>query len=256
MRPIRLLVAGLLTVACASAADAATIIVDYSTLAPAGSGVDLGTNTTTLGGLTAEGFSATVNGSAGTPDHPLLSDLVSQNLYARNESPADLGLGVCSTGETCGSGSGGTGDINELSNEGLQELIRLTLPTGSSWVSLSLSSLDTNLGTEVERGWLFGGSSADPSTATPLFSFSGTGDGAASNQTFDLTAVTSTYLFLVPWDHSAGSGTNNDFLLSEVIYDNGKPIGDVPVPEPASLTLLGLGLAAGAGAMRRRIGKP
>jgi hypothetical protein len=254
MRPVRLLVAVLLTVACATAADAAPITVDYAVMTSPGSGLNLGTNTTTLGGLTAEGFSATVTGSAGTPDYPLLSTLVAQNLFVRNESPNDLGLGVCSTGETCPSGSSGNGEQNELSNEGLQELIRLTLPAGSTWVSLSLSSLDANTGGEIERGWLFGSNSQDPSTATPLFNFSGS--DSLPNQSFDISAFTYTYLFLVPWDHSAGSGTNNDFLLSEVIYDNGKPTGDVPVPEPATLTLLGLGLAASARAMRGRIGKP
>ena len=103
MRIIRLAVlAGALLVP-ASTAFASTI--DYSNLGPGNIG-----HSTTYGGVTAEAFSVTVATGGATPTFTP-GTLVSQDLFARDDSPGDLGLGVCSSGETCGTGSG-FGDAN------------------------------------------------------------------------------------------------------------------------------------------------
>jgi len=228
-----------------SKAFAATFTVDYSNATP---GVH--SSSLTVSGLTADGISVTVLSSGPIPTFTA-GTVVSQNLFVRDESPGDLGLGVCSEGASCGTGSG-DGDFNEISNQNVQELIRLTLPGATFWESLSLSSLDTNNGTGAERGQLFGGSSPDPASAVWLMNFTGTGDGALSNQgPINLLPFQYTYLFVTAWDHTGGNATNNDFLLKEVVFSDVGKGGDNPVPEPATLTLLGLGLAAGA--VRRRL---
>ena len=130
----------------ASTAFARTI--DYSNLGPGNIG-----HSTTYGGVTAEAFSVTVATGGATPTFTL-STLVSQDLFARDESPGDLGLGVCSSGEPCGTGTG-AGRLQRDHNENVQELIRLTLPPVATWVSLGLSSLDTNDGGVAERGHAF-----------------------------------------------------------------------------------------------------
>ena len=204
---------------------------------------DQGTNTLTDAGtgLVAEGFHA----DSGT------QSLVAENLFIRNEPTLDVGLGICSSGETCGSGTGG-GDFNEISNENVFEVLRLTLPSGWQWSSLGLSSLDQNGSTDPalwERGQLFYGNDANPFVSANLFqSFAGT---ANSLLTIDLSTIsTAPYLFLVARDWSGGNNTNNDYLLQEVVLQGGQ--GDVPVPEPATLTLLGLGLSAAGIRLRRR----
>src|SRR5581483_2022687 len=82
-----------------------------------------------VGGIQVDGF--TVTGTIPT----LSFTFTPAPLFGRNESD-DTGLGVCSAGESCSVPGGG--DLNELSNESKQELIRLTLPTGDSWTSVAL----------------------------------------------------------------------------------------------------------------------
>ena len=88
------------------------------------------------------------------------------NLIARNESPDDVGLGVCSPNEpgatdACNVGGTGGGDYNELSQLKNNEAILLQRPVDTIWSDLFVSSLDNNdnPGGPVEMGTLYWGSS-------------------------------------------------------------------------------------------------
>jgi PEP-CTERM motif len=199
----------------------------------------------------------------------------SSSLFRRKEAPNDVGLGVCNPDEQPCPGPPGGGDVNELDNNGHPELIRLELGSDYDWVSVSLSSLDTNDGSNiVERGILWGSNDGDPAdllSMDMLWQFEG-GTSAGENPSFDMfTDVTKSYsyLFFEPTDWAApepttlttnsftttgyhrttkksGStttttvkpNTNNDFLVHTAAVTKHQ------VPEPASLILLLAALGA------------
>jgi hypothetical protein len=179
------------------------------------------------------------------------------NLFGRNESN-DHGLGICSTGESCGTGTG-NGDYNEISNELHPETLRLTLPNGYTWGSIRISSLDTNSGTgPVEHGVLFGSSTGTPGApgaiGSQICTFAATGTqtcvstgGSEPVLTIPNSFANSPYLFLEALDLSNASNTNNDFLLYSVT------INQTATPEPGSLLLFGSGLVGLGGLVRRKL---
>jgi hypothetical protein len=222
-----------LVVLATGSAEASTIIDFAATLAAGVPGVgDQGVSTLTVGGVAVDGLY--FDDDAWLPAH----------LYVRNEED-DHGLGICNGLESECPGPEGGGDINELDNDGADELLRLTLPDGFRWVSVQLSSVDDNDGHEPERGVLSGSSSGDPALAmSGLWQFD---DSAGNEPSFaiPMAAAMSPYLFFQPFDWTGGGHTNNDFLVYKVEIER------VDMPEPASLTLLGLGLLA-TGLYRRR----
>ena len=229
----------------AGSSDAASIVIDFS-VGPAGTVVP---QTFTDGsGLTADAFY-------------LVGGVWTQtSLFRRIEAPDDLGFGVCSPGESCGSGLGG-GDFNELSNLTSPELIRLTLPDGYTWVSVSVSSMDDNGSTDldnVERGQMWASDSSSPSTSLGAL-FGGSAlwqiTGGDPNQSFSgFTAATSgsQYLFFEAYDFLNGTNTNNDYLIHSVTLEEPTDVDELP--EPATLMLIGPALVAWR-AQKRHLGR-
>jgi hypothetical protein len=190
------------------------------------------------------------------------------SLYGRDEDPDDHGLGVCSpsdqTSGNCSVSSGG-GDWNELDNSGQAELMRLALGSDYQWITVGLSSLDTNDGGGPERGVLWADNDDDPNNGlgTIIWSFQGdTSPNPDFEPDFDIPALyANSYLFFQPIDWATptlntvqtfGSyhhkknpppppqpSTNNDFLVRAAVVDQPNR-----VPEPSSMVLLLAGLAA------------
>jgi PEP-CTERM motif len=241
-KALRVLLFGFVVGIVPAVASAAPITINFGTDGPAGN-----TNSSTF---TDPGTGLIVTG------YYLNSSNVwsAANLFRRNESPSDVGFGVCNPieGSSCGTGSGG-GDINELDNSGQRELIRLTLPAGYTWVSVGVSSLDNNGGVgSPESGRLFADSdgvaskTAGASGDTLITSFTG-----SSNPNLQLTIpggdASSRYLFFEPFNPNGS--TNNDFLINNAVIQAVSVGGQSAVPEPATLMLLGSGLAL---AVRKR----
>jgi hypothetical protein len=221
---------GLGVLAITSSTADASIIVDFATSMPAG---DTGSPTY-------------VDASGVVVDGLYFDDdlWLPANLYVRNEAD-DHGLGICNGLEAPCLGPEGGGDVNEVDNDGSDELLRLALPDGFRWVSVQLSSVDDNDGHEPERGVLSGSASGDPALSmTALWQFD---DSMGNEPSFaiPMAAAMSPYLFFQPFDWTGGGNRNNDFLVYKVEIER------VDMPEPASLTLLGLGLLA-TGLYRRR----
>jgi PEP-CTERM motif len=241
-KAFRILLFGFVGAIAPAVASAAPITINFGTDGPTGN-----TNSSTFTdpgtGLKVTGYYLN-SSNVWTP----------ANLFRRDEDPNDVGFGVCNPieGSSCGTGSGG-GDINELDNSGQRELIRLTLPTGYTWVSVGVSSLDTNGGVgSPESGRLFADSNGIASTTagasgdTLITSFTG-----SSNPNLQLTIpggdASSPYLFFEPFNPNGS--TNNDFLISNAVIQSTGKSGQGTVPEPATLVLLGSGLAL---AVRKR----
>jgi hypothetical protein len=227
--------------------SAAPVTIDFST---GGIGVVGTTYVDAITGLQVEAYYLTSGVWTAT------------NLFRRNEPTDDVGFGVCSPGETCGSGLG-LGDYNELSNAVNPELIVLKLPSGYSWVEVGISSIDTNgAGTPdgYERGQMWASDSFPGTTpgslfgGTALWQFTGIASANLSFSGFTPFNNESAYLIFEAFDW-LGSSTNNDYLVHYVALDESSNEVD-QVPEPATLGLLGMGITLWALARRRRGAAP
>jgi hypothetical protein len=205
MRSLTLVIAFAMAVFLTQSSPSHAVEIDFSTIGgPGNLGVTSFTDLAT--GLTVSGYY--FDGVAWVP----------ANLYVRNDV-GDHGFGVCSPIEAAA--NGGDCPVNEeLDNAGQRELIVLQLPAGYEWVSVQVSSLDTNNGVPpAERGVLYadndgvfnstGGSVGD--NAIQLFG----GDTDPLEAVFGIgpAYTQAPYLVFEPFDHSGGGGTNNDYLV-------------------------------------------
>lgn len=160
-------------------------------------------------------------------------------LWKRDEK-GEHGLGICS--EPIKSCQSGGGDVNEISNQKNDEVLRLTLPDGLRWSALWVSSLDAGGSGKNETGTLYWSSLPTPDLKAPgIASFQFDYDAIAPATEADLTPLlpgsfdaTAKYLFF-----RAGSnvkGKNNDYLVW------GGTVTEVP--EPSSIVVLIIGGAA------------
>ena len=233
------------------AANATT--VDFSQLA-APPGGNLQVSTLTDQQIVVDAFS--ISGSAYTQ--------INTTLFIRTDGANDDGLGVCNpfqqSSSDCanvGTFTGGGGDTNEVDNAIVGELIRLTLPANSTWLSVVISSLDCNGSTNcssAENGQLWYANTDNLAGTTDLSTFATmvTDYVATSDSTATLSiplsgnAAGAKYLYFIPT-----GGTNNDHLIWKASYSQLNII-ESTVPAPAGLILVGSGMVAMAVRGRRR----
>jgi len=162
-----------------------------------------------VSGVTATGYASGVRGSGYTSNN--------LSLYRRNQLN-DHGIGVCTDAEGGSTGCGpsdANGDVNELSNQVLWEIIVLQRPANKEWVSVRVSSLDDNTNTgggPDESGVLW----AADSIAGPWVKVADlNGDDANREPTIPIPNEfkNSPYLVFEPVDVVDPANRNNDFLV-------------------------------------------
>jgi hypothetical protein len=160
-------------------------------------------------------------------------------LWKRDEK-GEHGLGICS--EPVKSCKSGGGDVNEISNQKNDEVLRLTLPGGQRWSALWVSSLDSGGSGKNETGTLYWSSLPTPDLKAPgIGSFRFDYDAIAPATEADLLPLlpgsfdaTAKYLFFRAGGNTKGK--NNDYLVW------GGNVSEVP--EPSSVVVLIIGGAA------------
>lgn len=194
----------------------------------------------------AQGLLATSvshNGVVASAFHTNLT--TATNLWLRNV-PNDHGLGVCSEGATaCNTGGG---DVNELDNNGLQEMILLERPDAFHWTSLWVSSLDSGGTGGSEEGLIRWGDDLNNLTGSFQFGFGNFG-GSVEGDLFAIAAFVAAFdpdAKYILFSHPGNVGDNNDYLVWKGALDE----GEFDAPEPGTLALLGI--AAFGLALRRR----
>jgi len=218
-------------------AGAAVLGFDFATV-PGGNPLP---SEITVGGVVAHGFFLQTG------------QYLDANLWANN-APAEHGIGVCSEGTIA---CGGTGDVNELSNQRNDgvEVLRLTLPTGRKWSSLWVSSLDVGGSNNNETGTLYWSNLPQPDLSTlstqHVFSHNDLG-GLDEADLLTLPGLTGTfdtsakYVFFRAGINPAGN--DNDYLIW------GGNLAAVPEPSSLACMFAGIGALVTLAARRRRAG--
>ena len=198
------------------------LVVNFATPGAPG---NLSSTSFTDSGVTARGWWST-SGNA--------SSWLPANLYRRNQTN-DHGFGVCNPSEAAAGpggvdcpGPSGGGNINELDNLSEDELISLSLPAGFSWVSVSVSSVDSS-----ETGTLWADSDLVFGAVGLIGDLGVVANFAAGGPIeFDISipaAFSLTSHLVFEPDFKTGSEFDNDYLVWQAEL--------TPVPLPAALPL-------------------
>jgi hypothetical protein len=189
----------------------------------------------TVGGVTASAWIVSkADGTSWISNGVILNN--------RQEGPSELGLGVCVPTTATPCPATGSGNINEIDNNGSTfEVIQLDFGVATRVNSIGLSSLDSGL----KDGFaIFEGNTATPNLSLMTPFAQGTNQSVGSVEPIIPVNQTFRYFFVTSMNRGIGS-SGSDFLLESV----------TTTPEPYTSAMLGIGLLAIGASLRLRVAR-
>jgi len=211
--------------------NAKATTINFSTALPAGHQGE----SVTVGGITASAWIVSkADGTSWISNGVILNN--------RQEGPSELGLGVCVPTTATPCPATGSGNINEIDNNGSTfEVIQLDFGVATRVNSIGLSSLDSGL----KDGFaIFEGNTATPNLSLMTPFAQGTNQSVGSVEPIIPVNQTFRYFFVTSMNRGIGS-SGSDFLLESV----------TTTPEPYTSAMLGIGFLAIGASLRLRVAR-